>query len=182
MANDRLLHVMAQNLLAVICEQSELATQKRKRASSPSSCPPAPTCLTLRRPARGRAFRRATCGRRRIRVRRRCDARSNRVARHCRSAWSKPRSACADGRAMLTIVASRATISCASAMTTSASQRRSGGAPTPRGIRSVLGAYDLRISVLLPGPEPMRRFCLRLFLPTRPNRRKPKRRYFLHIL
>jgi hypothetical protein len=45
------------------------------------------------------------------------------VMTHCRPSLEKPRSRCAEGRAMFTIVASSTTISCASPITARASQR-----------------------------------------------------------
>src|SRR4051812_37047615 len=47
---------------------------------------------------------------------------------HCRLASVIPRSRCACGRAVLTMVASSTTINCATAMTLSAIQRRGSGA------------------------------------------------------
>ena len=65
---------------------------------------------------------------------------------HCRCASDAPRSRCAQGSAMLTIVASSAIISWASAMKVSAIQRRSIG-------RLVMASANVGAELLAPPPR-----------------------------
>src|ERR1700680_3479456 len=85
---------------------------------------------------------------------------------HCRCASDACSEACADGSAMLTIVASRATMSCATAMNISAVHRRDVGAGSAVPGAAVLtgcasgptSTGDVLLLMLSPGPR-MPRDC-----------------------